>query len=376
MFLPSAATRPPLCRPLCRVRSAALWLSIAALATGGLSACQQQVPDRDPRLDPLPVVLATATRASAPEPEFSGVVGARQLSRLSFRVDGKIAQREVDAGVRVRRGQRLFQLDTIDLALNQRAADAELRAAEATALQTQADEQRLRELVAPGAISPQAYDQARAAADRAAATVQAARARAASAANALAYSELRADADGVVTQVLAEAGQVVRAGSPVLELAHDGERDAVVDLPETLMPALGTQALVWLSADPATAYPARLRELAGSADPQTRSFRARFALEAEAPAALGASLRLRLQLPASERELVAVPMSALRYDNGRPQLWVYNAGQVLARPVQLASLQGDQALIVGGLAAGEQVVASGVHRLHAHQQVLATESAP
>ena len=163
---------------------------------------------------------------------YSGEVRARTESNLGFRVNGKIAQRLVDPGQQVRRGQVLLRLDDTDLKLSTTQAQATVEARRVQSVRATADEKRLRALVQNGVVSRQAYDQAQANAHAAQAELTAAQAQARQTANQAQYADLRADADGVILQTTGEPGQVVSAGQIVAALAHDGPREAVVDLPE------------------------------------------------------------------------------------------------------------------------------------------------
>jgi len=344
-------------------RVPALPLAAGALALlGALAGCGSAEP-ADPRTRPPLVSLASAIPDGAVERSFTGVVAARVESDLGFRIDGKVVERRVDAGQRVKRGELLMRLDASDVGLGAAAERELVRAASAQAEQAGADLARLDGLVEAGAISAQTLDAARAADRSARARLAAAQAQADVARNADRYSELRADADGVVLATLAEPGQVVKAGDAVLRLARDGAREARVDLPEGLRPALGSQAqaTVWGG----TAGSATLRELAAAADPRTRSFAARYTLGgAAADAPVGSTVSLRLAL--GDQPGVVVPIGALHDSGAGPGVFIVdrNAARVRFRPVTVARLGAETVLLSRGLAAGDTVVALGAHLLH------------
>jgi RND family efflux transporter MFP subunit len=348
--------------------------SIAALvaATALLAACSRPA-DPDPRTEAPTVSVVRVTADGAMTQRYTGVVAARVQSDLGFRVAGKVTERLVDVGQAVRRGQPLMRLDGADLALALDAQAAAVSAARARAHQAQADEVRLRGLVSQGAISTQAYELARAAADSARAQVDAAEAQQHVARNQRGYAVLAADADGVVVDVLAEPGQVVRAGEPVLRLARTGQREALVNLPESVRPAPGSVARASLPGLPGQAFGARLRQLSDAADPHSRTFEARYVLDgAAAQAPLGATVTL--QLAASHADgVVHVPLAAL-HDGGQGHgVWVVDeAGtSVTFRAVTVAQMQAETASVSAGLAPGERIVAMGAQLLHEGQQVRA-----
>ena len=174
----------------------------------------------------------TVISAQGGSTEYTGVIHARTESDLGFRVSGKILEKLVKAGDHVKRGQALMRLDPTDLRLAANAARAAVEAARAQNKRALADELRQRELVAIKAVSVQEYEQAKSAADATTAQLNSAVAYSMQLENQVGYAVLRADADGVIMEIPADVGQVVGAGNVVVRLAHDGAREAVVNLPE------------------------------------------------------------------------------------------------------------------------------------------------
>ncbi|PHY17589.1 efflux RND transporter periplasmic adaptor subunit [Caulobacter sp. BP25] len=351
-------------------RTLALALLMGGLAP--LAACGGKAGADDPRTTPPIVRVTTAGAAAQGERRFSGVVTARVQSDLGFRVGGKVVERLVDAGQTVRRGQPLMRIDATDYALAVSAQNQQVEAARARALQTASDERRLRGLVAAGAVSAITYDQAKAAADAAKAQLDAAEAQARVTRNTAGYAVLTADADGVVVETLAEPGQVVAAGQPVVRLAHAGPREATITLPETVRPAVGSQARAF-SFDGGAVGQARLRQLSDAADPRTRTFEAKYVLSGPAAQApLGSTMIVALPTqPSGSVKGVEAPIGAL-YDAGKgPGVWVIKPGAstVEWRPVRLAGVSAETVTITEGLRGDEQFVALGAHLLHQGQKV-------
>ncbi|WP_434989537.1 efflux RND transporter periplasmic adaptor subunit [Xanthomonas melonis] len=338
-----------------------------------LSACGGTAQP-DPRTATPLVRVATVSDAVAAARSFSGTVAARVQSDLGFRVAGKVSERLVDAGQSVKRGQPLMRIDPVDLQLAARAQQDAVAAARARAQQAADDEARYRDLRGTGAISASAYDQIKAAADAAKAQLSAAQAQADVARNANRYSDLLADADGVVMETLVEPGQVVAAGQPVVRLAHAGPREAVIQLPETLRPKLGSVAQATLFGNAAVRVPATLRQLSESADRLTRTFEARYVLDGalgQAPLGTTVSLRVADGAVSGPRAGVQVPLAAL-FDAGKgPGVWVIagNPAKVSWRPVTVLGLEDDHANVAGTLARGERIVALGAHLLREGKQV-------
>jgi RND family efflux transporter MFP subunit len=344
---------------------------IAALPLA-LVACGEATQS-DPRTAPPLVRAATIESAPAGSRAFTGTVAARVQSDLGFRVSGKVLERLVDAGQTVKRGQALMRIDPADLKLAANAQQEGVAAARARAQQAAEDEARYRSLRGTGAISASAYDQVKAAADATKAQLNAAEAQAEVARNANRYAELVADADGVVMETLVEPGQVVNAGQVVVRVAHAGRREAIIELPETLRPAVGSAALATLFGKEGAAVPTRLRQLSDTADRLTRTFEARYVLDGElSNAPLGTTVTIQIpEAQAAPQGGLSVPIGAL-FDAGKgPGVWVIQGtpAKVSWRPVTVQRLGDDDARIAGQLKQGDRIVALGTHLLREGAQV-------
>jgi RND family efflux transporter MFP subunit len=335
----------------------------AALATFSLRT-QEASAVSDPRQEPPVVRLATAVPVVGSERAFTGIVGARVQSNLGFRVPGKIVERLVDVGQEVKAGQPLMRIDDTDLRLALAAKRNAVAAARATVVQLDADERRYASLLDDGWVPRQRYEQTKAALDTAEAQLAAAEAEARVAENEATYAVLVADADGTVIETLGEPGQVVSAGQTVVRLAQAGPREAVVALPETTRPAIGSVAEASVYGGNGRRYTAHLRQLSDSADAQTRTYEARYVLDGEAAAApLGATVTIRLASQAPQPE-VQVPLGAVLDDGDKTGVWVLNrsTSTVHFRPVKLVRLSGEAA-VISGLSSGEPIVSLGAHLL-------------
>ena len=353
-------------RPLMTISLLAGWLTVALMAVG----CSKSAM-KDPRLQSPRVEVFKAEAAGSNRRTFTGVVEARVQGDLGFRVGGKILERSVDVGQRVQKGQPLMRLDPEDLRLSAAAQQANVEAARAKYTQANADETRSAMLVKSGVISPREYDQDRAALDSAKAQLEAVEAQARVSNNSSEYAVLLADADGVIVRTLSEPGQVVAAGQTVIQLAHDGPREALINLPEGVRPDLGAIASARLyGQDPM--YQARLRQLSDAADPASRTFEARYVLEGEAASApLGSTVTITLVTKqTSGNQSVRVPVGAV-YDRGSgPGVWIVDdKSEVKFRRVQIASIGQEEVVVSHGVDAGENVVALGAHLLHEGQVV-------
>ena len=337
-----------------------------------LVACGEK-PQSDPRTE-TPLVRATTIQSGiAASRTFTGTVAARVQSDLGFRISGKVLERLVDTGQAVKRGQVLMRIDPIDLKLAFHSQQETVVAAQARAKQTADDEVRYRDLRGTGAISVSAYDQVKAAADVAEAQLGAAKAQAEVVNNASHYAELVADADGVIMETLVEPGQVVNTGQVVVRLAHAGHREAVIQLPETLRPAVGSLGQATLFGKESVVVPTRLRQLSDAADRLTRTFEARYVLDGNlADAPLGATVTIQISdVQPTSQDGLRVPIGSL-FDAGKgPGVWVINGepAKVSWRPVTVLRLDDDSARVAGQIRQGDRIVALGAHLLREGERV-------
>lgn len=341
-----------------------------------LTACLPEAKTAAPAPEepPRPVQVAEIRHLPADAgPSFTGVVRARREADVALRAGGRIAERLVDLGAEVTAGQVLFRLDPRDLELALRAAEADVLSAEATAAQAVNDAARSRALVSAGHVAAAFHEQREATARAATQRLAAARAQRDLARNRLDYAELRAPSAGRVTAILAESGQVVAEGAPVLRLADPSEREVLVQLPETAIGAMEATARFW--ARPEVALPVRLREVAAQADPNMRTYAARFALP-DAPdwARLGMTATIQIAAEA-QAPSARIPLSAL-HDRGQgPMVWRLSAeGRIEATPVTVLGLSESMATIRTGLPEGTRIIAMGAQLLDPDSRVRPVET--
>ncbi|WP_213774093.1 efflux RND transporter periplasmic adaptor subunit [Bradyrhizobium sp. dw_78] len=362
-------------RPILLSYSKLLVGSSLALAALTLAGCNDKVAEKP--APNRPVLVATVHyEAESPERSFVGVIRPRIEADMGFRVPGKVAKRLVEVGDTVGVGQPLATLDEIDLKLQAEQADAEFHAATGVLAQAAAAEQRAIDLRAKGWATDAQLDQAKAAGDEARARLNRAERSVDLTKNSLSYATLEADSRGVVTSTLVEPGQVVAAGQTAIRVARFAEKEAVVAIPETLLGrAKDGVATVTLWSEPNKKYLAKLREVAPSADPATRTYLAKFSLpEADDRVSLGMTATLTLADPETER-VARVPLSALFSEGGAPSLYVVDAsGDIALKPVSVKSYESNDVVIKAGVDEGAQVVTLGVQKLDPSQKVRVVSS--
>ena len=337
-----------------------------------LVACGEKTQP-DPRTEAPLVRAATVQSAVSASRTFTGTVAAQVQSDMGFRVSGKVLERLVDTGQTVKRGQALMRIDPVDLKLAAHAQQEAAAAARARAQQTAEDEARYRDLRGTGAISSSAYDQIKAAADTAKAQLNAAEAQAEVARNASRYTELVADADGVVMETLVEPGQVVNAGQVVVRLAHAGRREAIIQLPETLRPTIGSVGQATLFGKEGITVPSKLRQLSDAADRLTRTFEARYVLDGDlSNAPLGTTVTIQIpDARTAVQDGLRVPIGSLFDAGNGPGVWVIEGepAKVSWRAVKVQRLDDDGAYIAGQLKQSDRIVALGTHLLREGEHV-------
>jgi RND family efflux transporter MFP subunit len=346
-----------------------------ALLAIALTGCNDKVVEET--APGRPVLVATAHyEPECPERSFVGTIKPRIETDMGFRVPGKVAKRLVEVGQTVDVGEPLATLDEVDLKLQAEQAEAEFTAATGVLAQAAAAEIRARDLRVKGWTTDAQMDQAKAAADEARARLNRAERSVELTRNSLSYATLVADTRGVVTATLIDAGQVVASGQTAIRVARFAEKEAVVSIPETLLGrAKDGVATVTLWSEPDRKYAARLREVAPSADPATRTYLAKFSLpDAGEQVSLGMTATLTLADPATER-VARLPLSALFSEGGDPSLYVVDAaGEVALKPVAVKSYETNNVVISGGVEEGAKVVVLGVQKLDPARKVRVVSS--
>lgn len=346
------------------------YLAVAGLSLALISCGEAEEKSADVKVRPVLYVIVEPT--SINDGGFTGTIEPRYSTDLAFRVLGRVISRPVNVGDLVRRGATVATIDPAALDLNVQASRADLASAQAQATNAMASEERQRILLQGNNISQAAYDAAKQARDSAEAGLEKARAGLRKAQDQRGYAQLQPDFDGVVSATQAEVGQVVAAGQPVVTIARPDIREAVVDVPDSLVGIYvpGATFDVQSQADPSVTGTGTVREVSPQADPQTRSRRVRIALENPDPGfRLGATVRVsRAGVEATNS--VALPLSALLERDGSAFVWLIDphSQQVRLTPVGILSRH-DNSFVSDNIAVGSYVVTAGVHQLTDGQRV-------
>ncbi len=344
-------------------------LMLAASALALLGACSRP-EEKTEDIRPVRAMRLVSSDVDV-NAEFAGEVRARVESRLGFRVGGKIVNRKVDVGALVKKGQVLMQLDPQDLQLSQAQALANLRAAETNRDLAKAELQRYQELRSKSFVSQAVLDAKMSTFKSAQASVDAAQAAYRGQSNQTAYAALLADVDGVVTAVSAEIGQVVAAGTPVVDVAKSGEKEIVIGIPENKVDVLrrvaDVQVRLW--ADPQRAVAGKIREISPVADAATRTYTVKVSIPdtlTEAKLGMTAVVQFASRTPTPQ---IKVPLTALFHEKSATSVWLVEKGAVRLVPVTIGGVDGNDIVLASGVQSGQTVVTAGVNLLKPGQKV-------
>lgn len=350
------------------VRWSVLAVSVLAL----LTACGGDSEELAPEIRPVRTVTI-ATNTADGTTALTGTVQAENEINQSFRIDGRLIERHVSVGDTVRAGQLIARLDSQNEESSLQSARAQLASTQARLVEASNNFDRMRDLVAENAVSRAQFDQAEANRTAAASQVESAQSQVTLAENRLGYTRLNSSVDGVVTVTAAEPGEVVGAGRMIVQVAREGARDAVFDVPARIKDSArgaNPEITITLVSDPRVTAIGRVREVAPRADAVTGTFRVRVGL-IDPPAAmrLGSTVTGRMRL--GQSAVIEIPASAVFRSERQSAVWVVDreSGAVSARNIEVSSSTPATVIVAAGLAPGDVVVTAGVQALRPGQKV-------
>lgn len=341
------------------------FLSAIVAASLLLVGCKEEVATLKP---PLVKVQQIKLSNAAQEENYSGVVRGRYETNLSFQVGGKIISRDVQVGSLVGAGEVLMTLDPKDIAEQFRSADAQVVSARAQLELAKSNLERYTELFKSEAIAAVVLDQYQTQFDAAQAAFDDAVAQARQTQNALEYTTLTANADGVISEVAAEVGQVVAAGQTVLKLVQTNELEVVVDIPENKISAvqIGQRVSINFWATNETVR-GTVREISPMADSASRTFTVKISLPEVRNIQLGMTANV-VMTSATSTNAIILPLSAIYQTGDAAQVWLVEDDKVVLKKVEVVAFD-DNNVQVRGLNAGDTVVVAGVQKLRDGQAV-------
>lgn len=326
-----------------------------------LVACSEEAEEAKPVVRPVKVI-EIGDAGAVRQMNYSGVIRARTEMNLGFRVGGKITERLVNVGDRVKSGDLIARIDATDYELSVKSAAANLEAAERQVETTALVRTRAEQLFAKKVASKAQLDQATLGHSQAMASRDAAASALAQAKNQVTYTELMADRSGIVASIAADVGQVVGSGTPVATVAAEGEKEVLIAVPEVdvanFKPGMAVKAGFW--SDQGLMLDGKVREVAGSAEQPSRTFAVRVSLPDDPRILLGMTATILASAADADRHL-SVPLSALAQKDGGTTVWVVDRGSqtVRSRTVTVADFTSDGVRVLDGLKRGDLVVAAG-----------------
>jgi RND family efflux transporter MFP subunit len=361
-------TSPSILRPRARL------LAVAALVAA-IAACQRAAETPSPEVRPVRTTTVGKVDAGGIV-ALTGTVQAQNEINLAFRIDGRLIERTVDVGDIVRPGQLIARLDPQNEESNLQTVRAQVAGANARLLEARSNYERMRDLVTDAAVSRSQFEQAEATLRSAEAQLDALNGQLGLAQNRLSYTRLVSDVAGVVTARGPEPGEVVAPGRMVVQVAREGMRDAVFDVPGRVMDVApkNPEITVALSDDPRVTAIGKIREVAPRADPVTGTFAVRIRLIDPPPAMrLGSTVTGRMRLPAALA--IEVPAAALVRAEGKSAVWVVDpaSSTVSLRTIQVGGGDANAVQVATGLNAGDVVVIAGAQALRPGQKVRLAE---
>jgi membrane fusion protein, multidrug efflux system len=348
---------------------------VAVTLISVLTACHKEEKAAATAVRPVRTVTVEMQEAGE-RVSLTGEIQPRYQADLGFRVNGKILERPVDVGTHVKKDDLLARLDPQQYRQDLEVAKSEIAVAEAEVARSQNQEYRQRELLKNGYTTQVQYDQALKTFKTAQAQLDAARARQIQASENLGYTELKADNDGVITAIGADAGQVVSAGQMVVRLAQPGEREGLFNIGEGAFKTRPKDptVTVHLISNPEIETAGKVRYVSPQADPATRTYTVRVSLpDAPPEMRLGANVVGTVTL--DQGETVSIPGSALFQKDGKPAVWLVEKDKtVQLKPITVQRYQGDSVVVGDGLVQGDVVVTAGVQKLLPGQKVALMEA--
>lgn len=348
-------------------------LIVFAIAVLSYLLCYSDSPEKVAEERLLVRTMVVKANENVRSFKYSGEVHGRYESQLAFRVNGKILVRNVDVGSIVKPEDILMQVDSSDSQLSVQIGEAAFNSAESKMKLAKDNLLRKQTLYDAGALSKAEYDAAIDTYNAAEAACRQAEAQLQQLSNQLQYCSLKADCAGTISAIRAETGQFVAAGTPVMTLVQDGEREVEISVPENRVDDLNkvTNLKVSFWALPGVVLDGRVREVSPVADQIARTFKVRISL-VDPPADLKVGMTSSVELDISGGEqafLTVIPLSAIYQTGGGPSVWVISDGIASLRKIQVAGFDRDQVKVRAGLNNGETIVIAGVNKLLEGQKV-------
>jgi membrane fusion protein, multidrug efflux system len=350
-------------------------IALIIAVTLSIAACGKEQPKK---VEIRPVrVTAVQHAASGETISLTGQIQAKDQANLAFRIGGRLRERNVSVGDPVAPGQIVAKIESQDYQNALRSAEADLGSAQAVLANAQNTEGRQSQLLSKGYTTRVQYDQAEQQLKTAQAQVESAQAKLQNAKDNLTYTDLKSDVAGTVTAKGAEPGEVVAAGRMVLQVATQGGRDAVFNVPAQLIrrSPRNPEVTVALSDDPAVVATGHVREVAPQADAATGTYVVKVGLD-NPPDTMRLGATIIGQVKMQSEPVIQLPGTALTQSQGKPAVWIVDpeSKTVSLLPVTVGHYDTSSISVTDGLKDGDLVVTAGVQALRPGQEVRLLET--
>ncbi len=304
-----------------------------------------------PREKVTNVVLATVTRQNLQETfTLPGILEAWEDLTLAAEMAGPVRSIALKEGDPVKKGEAILRIDP-----EQR--EAELARDQVEYELQQKRMERRRALVERNLVSQQEFEDSRQAFEQAQAQLRLSKV-------ALEKSTLRSPITGVLDLLLVDRGEYVSEGTAVALVMQVNRLRALVDIPEKDILAIAVGGTAQVSVSPVRgqsgpSIPGDIVHLSYQADPATRSYRAKIAVDNNAQK-LRPGMIIQVSFTRSElAQVIAVPLYALVDHDGGKVVFVVQDGKAMLRQVQVGPIVGNLAVIEKGLNADERLIIKG-----------------
>jgi RND family efflux transporter MFP subunit len=354
-------------------RAQNVFLAAASLALSALAAGCTQTVKQEVVSDIRPVRTITVQKQETYETaSLTGDIRAGDQAALAFRIGGRMIERPVNNGDQIKTGQTIAKLEPLDEMNALRSAQANLNSVRGILTRAQNDFNRQQTLLRQGHTTRVRFDEAQQQLQTAQSNVKDAEAQLRIAEDRVSFTELKSDGPGIVTAVEAEPGEVVQAGQTIVRLARDGGRDAVFDMPRSILQAAprDMEVAVRLVDEPSVQAVGHIREIAPQANPITRNFQVKVGL-VDPPAAMKLGSTVTGTIKLNPAPLISVPATALTAFDSRPAVWVVDGSNnsVSLRNVEVQRYEPASVMISSGLENGDVVVTAGIQSLYPGRKV-------
>lgn len=330
-----------------------------------LGACSKSAPVA---VEPRYVkVFTIGNQSESNNSVFHGTVSAQFTPSLSFRIAGKIIEKKVEQGQLVKKGQVIATLDAENYKLSEEGSRAGLAAAKSNFVTQQANLNRYKLLLDQNFVSQAQYDTQKSQLENAKAQYIQAQGQLTNSNNQVKYTELKAPADGTISSLDLDVGQVVAAGQVVATMSLSGIKEVQIEIPESIVNnyKVGMPASIEIWAGDKT-FDGVIRNIDSTSDPQTHTFTVKVTIKNPTDdIKYGMSTDIKIS-PLNTQKGLIVPFNTIYAKEGKSYVWLLDkSNHAKLIPVTIVETTGNNYKIkTDSLRDGDKIVSAGVNFVH------------